>query len=281
MLKKFISGIVFGTGFGIAFILVATIYFSFFFGRTAPQERVVNSPPTINQTPGYLGSIGSYAGNFLDKKDGTLAPGPGKIVGSVLINDNPIAGLKLRLALNGSVMSQWATSNDMGKYSIKVPYGQYKIDGFELDFESANAVLAGKIEHPDSNFSTGVFSVNEDEDGIGLTLKFVDPVIKKFPKSKYSINENVVVSWLSYPGAAQYKLQINEKQDPHSYNETSIFDWPLRPVVYGTSFDFNEHGVKLKAGHFYEIEIEALDDKSTIVSRTSRKHMGYDFEVIE
>lgn len=281
MFKKFLSGIAFGAGFGIAFILAVTIYFSFFFGRTALQDRVVNSPPNITHKEVYLGSIGYYDGDFLNKKNDVLAPGPGQIVGSVLINDNPLPGLKLRLALNGSVMSQWATSDDEGKYTINAPYGQYKINGFEIDFESANSVLTGKIEHPDLDFRSEIFSVNKDEKGKGLTLKFVDPVIKNIPKSKYSIDESVVVSWLPHPEASQYRLQIIEKQAPRSLNETRIFEWPDRPVIDGTSIDLKEYGVKIKAGYFYDIEIEALDEESTLVSQTSRKNVGYDFEITE
>lgn len=281
MFRKFLSGIVFGAGFGIAFILVVTIYFSFFFGRTALPDRVIDSPPKIAHKEGYLGSTGYYDGDFLNKKNDVLASGPGQIVGNVLINDSPLPGLKLRLALNGGAMSQWATSDDEGKYTIDVPLGQYKIDGFEIDFASANSVLAGKIEHPNLDFRSEIFSVDENEKGRGLTLVFVDPVIKNISKLKYSVDENVVVSWLSHPAASQYRLQIIEKQSPRSHNETRIFDWPDRPVTDGTSFDLKKHGIKLKAGHFYNIEIEALDNESTIVSQTSRKNAGYDFEIIE
>lgn len=287
MLKKLINGIVFGTGFGIAFVVVVVIYFQFFFSPMV--ERTINSsneiigtPPSIKEHKKYLGSPGIYSGDFLDKKGGVLSEGPGQIVGKTTVNNIPVSGLRLRLALNGSVMSQWATTDAEGKYIVSVPYGDYRIDGFELDPTSANLLLAGKIDYPQNAISSAAFEVTRDSIGRGLTLKFVDPVIKKILKNKFSASEDIVLHWDSYPGASQYKLQIYEKADPNDYmGNNTIFRWSNRPSVTSTSFDLKKHGLELKAGHFYVFAVDANDDKMNIISKTADMYTGYDFEVVE
>ena len=148
----------------------------------------------------------------------------GKIIGITSVNGKPLEGLKLRLALNGKVYSQWATSDSRGKYTINVPFGKYKIDGFELDNSIANKVLPNKINHPHSSYSSGIFDVAEEKNGRGLTFKFTDPVIKNTNKKKYAANENIVFSWKPYHGATQYSVQILEKNDQYSWNSKPLFD---------------------------------------------------------
>ncbi len=286
MLKKFLNGIVFGAGFGIAFIAVVTIYYRYLFFPTIVKSipvsnEVIETPPSIKEEKQYLGSHGIYSSGFLDNKGGVLSEGAGEIVGKAILNNKPVAGLKLRLALNGSVMSQWATSEQEGTYIVKVPYGEYQIDGFEFDTNSANAILAGKINHPQDAHSSEKFVVSEESKGQGLIFRFIDPIEKKILKNKYSINEDIVLDWHPYPGASEYKIQIYEKADPHAFSNNTIFEWSKGPRVSGTSFALKDQNVKLKAGYFYSVEIEALDGRSGVISQSHRKHNGYDFEVIE
>src|SRR5690349_15045787 len=113
------------------------------------SESTVQVAPPIVERERFYGSTGLYTGAFspsFDKK--VLAAGPGTIVGSVTSSGKPLKGLRLRLALNGSVMSQWAISNADGRYEIAVPYGKYRVDGYELDSSVAQDVLAGKTDSP-------------------------------------------------------------------------------------------------------------------------------------
>jgi len=65
------------------------------------------------------------------------------------------AGFAVALALNDGVMSEWATTDASGKYAIGVPYGKYRIDGYELDYTVVHALLGGKdrlAEQPPVSF---------------------------------------------------------------------------------------------------------------------------------
>ena len=121
-------------------------------------------------------------------------------------------------------MSHWATSEQEGTYIVKVPYGEYQIDGFELDINSANSILAGKLNHPQDAHSSEKFQVSEESKGRGLIFRFIEPIEKKLLKNKYSINEDIILNWHPYPGATEYKIQIYEKADPHRYTNDAILN---------------------------------------------------------
>ena len=105
MLKKLLDGLIFGTGFGIAFvgIWVVVIYFilpnavesRFNTETTRHNEEVVSSAPSIEKDTKFLGSSGIYAGDFLDNKSGVLSSGEGAIVGTALVNEAPLKGERL------------------------------------------------------------------------------------------------------------------------------------------------------------------------------------------
>lgn len=288
MLKKFLGGIVFGTGFAIAFIVVVVVYFQFFFKPTfekhissTPDANVIGTPPSIQAQRKFLGSQGIFSGEF-NRSNDVLSAGPGEIVGKVTANEKPVAGVRLRFALNGSVMSQWATSGADGAYSISVPYGKYRIDGYELDRDAADSVLAGKISLPNNPFSSKSFVVARDSKGYGLNLGYVDPIELNIPKQKYSLSDNIVIGWAPYADASQYTIQMYEKSDPYEFGgNKTLFDWQNRPKISGTAFDLKEHGIKLKAGKFYVVEISAQDKNGGTISQTADSHTGYDFEVTE
>ena len=186
------------------------------------------------------------------------------------------------MALNGSVTSQWATTDEEGQYVVSVPYGKYRIDGFELDTSTANTVLAGKIGHPQKAHSSDNFEVTKNSNGRGLILKFVDPIIKKISKRQFSVSESVVINWDPYPGASQYTIQIYEKMEPYTFiGNSALFEWSKRPSMSDTAFDLKKYGVKLKPEHFYVVEINAQNDRMATISETDRTYYGYDFEIIE
>lgn len=286
MFRKFINGLIFGAGFAIAFIVIMVVYFIFFFGSTinsslSNSESVVSNVPVVSKAEErFLGSPAVYAGDFLSNKTGVLKSGPGEIKGSVTSNGKPAQNLKLRLALNGEVMSQWATTNSLGEYVISVPYGEYTIDGFELDSKSANEVLAGLIDNPMSSHSSGVFSVTEEKQGDGINFKFIDPVIKTTQQAAYNLNEPVIISWESYAGAVIYSLQVYEKSTPYEYlGNNTLFSWSSRPQTSETSIDLKDYTQDLKSGYYYSYEIQAIGGKGQQISETSRVHQSYDFKI--
>jgi hypothetical protein len=285
MFKKFVNGLLFGAGLGVSLVAVLVVYFYYIHPRmigieTTPLDDVVDAPPGISERKKYLGSSSIYSGGFRDNLTGILTSGDGEIVGKVTADDEPVSGLKLRLALNGGVYSQWATTDEDGKYVISVPFGEYKVDGFELNTHSANRVLVGKIDHPLNSHFSSKFWVTAGAKGRGPTFRFVDPVEKSLPKNSYSVAEEVVLSWEPYPGASKYAVQIYEQPDPYSFKgRKRLFEWSDKPEVAATSYNLKEHGVELKQGHFYVFQVDALDEYGAMLSETYDLYPGYDFEV--
>lgn len=287
MLKKFLHGLAFGAGFGIAFAAVVVAIWIFILPRVietrfGESEVIANTPPILKPNDKYLGSFGAYSGGFSSNRSGVLAEGPGEIIGEALANNKAAVGLKLRLALNGKVMSQWGTVDSNGQYIIRVPYGEYRIDGFELDNHNVNSVLANKIDHPQNAHSSDEFVVSADATGRGLRLRFVDPVALNMKKKKFSVSEDVIIDWVPYPGASEYYVQVHEKMDPHGYDfGKSLFKWSERPIITGTSINLRERSAEVKKGHFYVVEIHAQKGGSNVLSQTPRRYEGFDFEIVE
>jgi len=298
MLRKFLHGLAFGTGLGLSLIAASYIYYYHLLPGeadtqfappppgTAETDKVpersspaVTSAPPITEETRYLGSASTFSNKFVHNTSRVLISGPGAITGSVTADGQPVAGLKLALALNGGVMSQWATTDPNGRYTIPVPYGKYRIDGFELDKQSANTHLPGKIEHPQAPHKSGRFIVSEKSPGHGLDFRFVTPVTMDMPKTRYSTSEDILLEWYPYPGATRYKIQVYEKTGRHGANDGHrLFDRSHRPFVSGTGINLQDYDVWLDPG-YYTVEIEALDDDMNILSRTALNHGDYDFEI--
>lgn len=306
MLKKFLNGLVFGAGFGIALVVViaVTLYFALPYrietqhqtsidtdsqkSDVVPPEpyvlgsKSVSSAPSLESEARFLGSTGRHDANFIGSRADTLAGGPGKIVGKATADGEVVANLKLRLALNGSVYSQWTTTDPNGRYELSVPTGTYRIDGYQLDLASANAALSGKITHPQCALASGKFEVTESHPGRGLDLKFTNPVIKKTSKTIFSAAEDVVLAWEAFPGADKYSVQIYEKSEPHSFGlGQPLFPWRNPREVSEPKINVKNNGIKLKSGHYYILKVYAEDSNGWNISETARMIRGFDFEVVE
>jgi hypothetical protein len=167
-----------------------------------------------------------------------------------------------------------------GRYEVAEPFGDYRIDGYDLDTESANSVLASKIGYPRNPFAGGRFTVAEGAPGDGLTLDFVDPVVVAMPKRKYAAGEDVVARWQPYPGATEYAMQLWEQSGLNpSGDRHTLIDWNNRPVVSEPSANLAEYGVALKEGHYYNLDVMARTGPGQPLSHTSRKFQDYDFQV--
>ena len=120
-------------------------------------------------------------------------------MGNISASGKTVSGLKIRLVLNGAVVSQWAEIGVVGKYSIRFPPGKYQVSGYELNSYLTDKKLAGKLESPQNEFQTGIFNVSATENGRGLDLDYVDPVIKQGPTGAVKVFSPVVISWKPYP----------------------------------------------------------------------------------
>jgi hypothetical protein len=237
------------------------------------SREVVTAPPEIKER--FLGTQGSYTGGFSHDRDRVLATGPGKISGKVSSSGKPVQGLRLRLALNDSVMSEWAETDAAGQYSVSVPFGKYRIDGYQLDYKTANAVLSGKTDVPRNGppGSDDIMTVTEGNSGRGLDLEYVDPVRKKGPAGEVSLTKPVILEWEAYPGAAEYEIQLTEARDANDYASwQQLFKCCNLPRAKGTSFDVSKRGVTLKKAHVYYVEITALDARGQRLAGSANRH---------
>ncbi|MCK5305809.1 MAG: carboxypeptidase regulatory-like domain-containing protein [Candidatus Omnitrophica bacterium] len=283
--------IVIGSGIG-GILLFITVVISFAYYKfykpllssdfTSLSQETVTVLPEIAEKERFLGSSAVYSGEFSDNRSKVLTEGRGKIIGQVTSNGKPVKGLRLRLALNGSVMSQWGVTNSDGEYTINVPFGKYRIDGYKFDHSSADLILAGKIGNPRNAHASEIMLVNEKKIGRGLDLDYVDPVIKSGPIGEVSLSEPIIVTWEPYPGASTYRIQLMEQKNPRDYMEQKyLFNWSKRPTVQEAFINITEQGIKLKKSHYYTVEINALDDKQRKISESASRHGRPDFLVTE
>jgi hypothetical protein len=277
-----IGGIVIFVAAIAAYVVYKVSYEGFpevlFPSRSRERREVVAAPPPLRAQ--FLGTQGSVSGDFPTDRHAVLAAGPGAIGGKVVASGKPVQGLRLRLALNGSVMSEWVVTDAAGRYTIPVPYGRYRVDGYELDHRVVNAVLPGKADSPSNyQYHSGQFiEISKGKDGQGPDFEYVDPVVKKGPQGEVSLSKPVVLEWEPYPGAVAYNVQIIEAREPRDYSSRQeLFGWPSRPSVSGTTLDLSRQGVKLKKGYFYFFEITAIDAAGRSLADSAGKQMYPDF----
>ncbi|MGZ9257564.1 MAG: hypothetical protein ACXW50_24310 [Candidatus Binatia bacterium] len=270
-------------------VLVGLAYFTFtssssirFPSSESRSGETVSSAPEITEDDRFHGAHSRYTNGFSHDRSKTLDGGSAQFYGVVTVNKKPAPGIRLRLVLNGTVMSQWGKSDAEGKYLISVPPGKYRIDGYELDYSTANQALKGKTDNPQNIYDTAVIALDEKKVGRGPDLDFVDPVRKVGPFGEVSTAKPVVIEWKAYPGAATYEVQLFEQDDPRNFSgQKNVFDWNRKPVVSETSLDLQKHGVSLKKGFHYTVHVCALDGEKRRLSESTRSLRRADFLVTD
>ncbi len=237
----------------------------------------------------FLGTRSQHKGRFSMDRTEPLAPGDGSIVGVVESNGEGINGLQLRLALNGSLTSSWATTDANGVYVVCVPYGEYRIDGYEFDSRSAHDALPGKTDHWSNDCSSEVFEVTAERSGEGLRFRYVDTVGKLRPRGDVNLSDGLVVNWSPYPGASSYSVHVYGAEfargyiDPaHSLDSLAYFAQPIfhrqttEPYV-----DLLAHGAKLQTGRCYRVELRAYGVPPDFFGPIAISHGVGDFRVVD
>jgi hypothetical protein len=293
MFRKLLQGFMFGTGFALAFVIVYTLWMFWALPKYLAQEPGDAGHPAISRDleitevpparPGgrFLGSSAVCVGNPPLHKRSVLAAGGGTIIGKITAGTQPVKGLRTRLGLNGSVMSQWGKTGPDGLYSIVVPFGEYSIDGYEIDWDSANEALPNKIDSPRNHYEADLFEVGPGKNGEGLSLDYMDPMIRLGPQGEVSLSKDVVVTWEPYPGATSYVVQVYESDKPHGImGWKAIFECAERPRVNESNINLTALGAPLKPDHYYTVEIDALDAAGCTISRTAGYHHGKGFKAV-
>jgi hypothetical protein len=284
-----------GSAFMGVVLFVAAVYGYFYWqyynaepGKTVRflgrDERMVTTVPPIADEKRFYGSHASTMGNFPDAaRQSVLASGEGRIAGTALSDGKPAKGLRLRLALNGAAMSQWTTTDAEGRYEVAVPFGKYRVDGYELDSDTANEVLSGMTDGPrQPPFHRNIVMVAAEKPGYGLDLKFVVPVKKLGPFGEVKADEPIVASWEPYPGAVAYRLQITEWKERGDYSsQRHLFEWQNRPTVQGTEAELVNLKADFRKGHYYRVDIEALGEGDASLSNSADTFYISDFRIVD
>ncbi|WP_020209168.1 fibronectin type III domain-containing protein [Gilvimarinus chinensis] len=283
LLEKFVQGVMFGMGIIVVLALAFLFFGQFIFGGVTPSftensgvEREYLGVPAIQQ--GYLGVHSTRLGHFPDKLV-VIGAGPGEIVGKVVAEGEPRAGVKLRLFLNGAAQSQWAVSDELGVYRISAPEGEYRIDGLELDMAAAHVALAGLTLSPNIDIDSDTFYVRKSEPAQGLRISFVKPVIKNATAKRYGADEPIVLSWREYEGAKSYRIQLWEMSSPGGGHATGLFNWQDTPEVEATEVNIRDYAPGLKPGLYYSFSVTAFDNRGRELSKSTGALQGYDFKL--
>lgn len=262
-------------------VLGTILYFKFNDSYSEPYEKI-STPPEISLKDKFHGTTGSHRSGFDSHTKKVLDNGNASFIGNITSDGKPVVGLKICLALNDSIYSQWATTDSNGRYEIRVPPGSYSVDGYKLDHYNTNKTLGGKIDYPYNSHSTGIIKLEEGQKGRALDLEYVNPVVNISPKGEFSLSKPVNITWDTYLNAKYYQLQIIEQKNVHDFKlRNRLFKWKERPIVNEPSFDLIVHGIALKKDYFYFIEITALDNKMRMLSTSKRSFYNFNFKVVD
>ena len=113
-----------------------------------------------------------------------------------------------------------------------------------------------------------------------MSLSFVKPVIKLNPKSEFNIDQEVLIGWEAYPGAAHYLIQVYRKEGPTDYTTSdTFFEWSNRAKTTSTSLKLNGLSEKLASGFYYTFEVHAIDENGKHISSSRRQYSSFDFYI--
>ncbi|SHH94337.1 carboxypeptidase-like regulatory domain-containing protein [Ferrimonas marina] len=228
---------------------------------------------------GFLGAYVQFPGQSYHGKQ-SVGSGSAVLQGSARVEGIPQPGLKLRLYLNGSRATEWATTDSQGSYSIPLPAGEYRISGFELARDSADELLLGLIHKAPYRFNQ-TFTLADGQTGTGLDFRFVTPVRRTLQQTEYRVDEPIPVQWQAYLGASYYKIQVLEIEDPYEEGGVQrIFPFGDRPRTITTELDLRELYDGFKPGYFYRYVITAFDEQDRPIASSGRKHVDVDFLIL-
>ena len=287
MFRKFLNAIVIGVGFGIGFAVVIGISLKIYTDEVLESQfsnptLETSDVPEIKPSAKFLDSTGRTSNGFKYRDSSILSAGPGKITGKVLANNKPLEGLQFRLALNGAAQSQYTITDEDGQYTVNVPYGTYRIDGYQLNMDTAHKVLTGYINEPYMEHVSDKFEVDSNQVGRGITLEFVKAIKKDISEKVYSVSEPIILEWETYPGASHYSIQLFEKEDPYKMRgNRGIYSLQSLPTTRKPLVNINDYGKLLKPKYFYTVRITAFNSKGKILSYSPKQYYGYDFEIKE
>lgn len=243
-------------------------------GSMTDHKQVVTSVPEFHPREMYLGTTMSFSGTFDLDSEKELARGRGKIMGNARVDGTPLTGLRLRLLMNADLKTGWVETGTDGIYKVSVPAAKYVLAGWEIDTESAQKVLPGKIYIRSGLGSEGeILQVDERTPGKGPDLRFATPVTAISPRDVVNLEGEVTFSWEPFPGATEYSLQLMDWGPAGSslagHRGTGVLDCSNPPnPVRATKVSLSALRASLKARHAYSWHVEAHDTSGQVISQS-------------
>lgn len=266
-----------GTGvFGLALPATGIIDIS---NPVAKFREVVERLETSNQptSRAFLGTTGVRSGGTALHSMQILPRGPGRMEGRVTVNDQPVAGLRLRLMLNALLWSPWVSTDSDGVYFFDLPYGTYSIDGYSIDSDSAEQLLSGTMDQARQPTRKDSVVVSASGAGRGLDLEYVEPIVVQWPAGDVTVGEARQIVWNRYPGASHYWIWIGRRDRAYRIDGLKTA-WSAHDVQ-GTSIGVPSNEIGLGPGE-YEIRMTAYDSNDEEIVST-RIYASHKFRIVE
>ncbi|GAA4358435.1 hypothetical protein [Kangiella marina] len=297
MYKKFFEGLLFGAGFTISMLLIWTLYTHYQIERTIRSvnqqlEDNINSRSEVDisnnryiqrveDNDRFFGSSARYVYPFDSDEAGdtSLPEGPGVLKGLVTTDGEGVSGVRIRLALNQFEYSPWAETSSEGVYEVKLPYGNYNINGYQLGRGNTHRVLSGAINKPGNFFNSKVVQVEKGKPERGLDLAFVSTVKKVLKRKEFERSQDVILEWDKYPGAERYSIEIlkNKRQNKIEFEKVLPTHDLDRNI---TNISLTDLDLNLEPG-YYVYNIKAFDASGQLISTSGQKYLGFDFRIKE
>lgn len=235
-------------------------------------------PSVVNEAPPLPPSASSDKSRYLgatlfsvgdsQRSQEQVEEGEGRIRGRVQLDNQPLAGLKLKLTVAPSSETQSAVSDGNGYYSISLPPGQYWISGWELDMDSANRVLLGKVEKEAAMHwtTTPSLTVATAVPTTGPDFVFVTPLSLIHPPEGAETTTDTLFEWKAYPGASYYQMYMLDAGTHPDGGASGMASRRLR--LTGTTTTAAIAGFTLKSGHYYTWGLRAFDARGGCISQS-------------
>ena len=184
----------------------------------------------------FLGTTGVRSGGTALHSMQIIPRGPGRMEGRVTVNDQPVVGLPLRLMLDSLHWSPWVSTNADGIYAFDLPYGTYSIKGYSLDADSAEMLLAGRMDKALQPTRKEEIVIDGETVGRALDLAYVDPIVVRWPVGEVTVGEARQIVWDQYPGASHYWIWFGRRDGARRRVDGLKTSWSAHDVR-GTSIE--------------------------------------------
>lgn len=245
----------------------------------------------------YL-SFGMTSGYMGDNDEPPV--GEAQITGKVTYNNQPVEGVSVKLGLNDKYQTKRLFSGKDGRFSIKVPAGDWTINLVEIggwrdrpegDFmvlSGHEPMLTGSEYNEHANMSMQGLPViaSTDNEALALELVIKPKVSIEWPplvsyrdrdkeKNEASVQDSQI-AWQPYEGASQYVVRVSRMEKDgdstiyHKMGDYLLTETRLPLAAINTVKGTGENKE-------YTVEVYAFDAQGALLSASDTKYGGASF----